>query len=137
MPEGAGNTRRDVFEDSVLPVVEAGQAIMVSDGHRIDDALHIESSPGHTPGHAFLHLEAGGGKAVFTGDCMHHPFQVAYPGCNSRYCYDPAQSAATRREIVERCADTDTVVLAAHFADPVAARIVSNGERWKLDLDIE
>ena len=137
MPEGAGNTRRDVFEDSVLPVVEAGQAIMVSDGHRIDDALHIESSPGHTPGHAFLHLETGGGKAVFTGDCMHHPFQVAYPGCNSRYCYDPAQSAGTRREIVERCADTDTVVLAAHFADPVAARIVSNGERWKLDLDIE
>ena len=68
---------------------------------------------------------------------MHHPFQIAYPGCNSRYCYDPAQSAATRCEIVERCADTDTVVLAAHFADPVAARIVSNGERWKLDLDIE
>ena len=68
---------------------------------------------------------------------MHHPFQVAYPGCNSRYCYDPAQSATKRREIVERCADTDTVVLAAHFADPVAARIVSNGERWKLDVNIE
>ena len=45
MPEGAGNTRRDVFEDSVLPVVEAGQAIMVSDGHRIDDALHINRHP--------------------------------------------------------------------------------------------
>lgn len=137
MPEGSGNTRRDVFEDSVLPVVEAGQAVMVTDGHRIDDTLHVEASPGHTPGHAFLHLEDGGRHAVFTGDCMHHPIQVAYPEWNSRYCNDPPRSAATRRDIVERCADTDTTVLAAHFADPVAARIVSNGNRWKLSLDAD
>ena len=38
--------------------------------------------------------------------------------------------------IVERCADTDTAVLAAHFAEPVAARIISKGDRWKLDLNI-
>ncbi len=47
------------------------------------------------------------------------------------------QSAKTRQDIVERCADTDTVVLAAHFADPVAARVVTNGERWKLDLEVD
>ena len=137
MPEGAGNTQHDVFEDSVLPVVEAGQAVMVTDGHRIDDAIHVESSPGHTPGHAFLHLDGPDGRAVFTGDCMHHPIQVAYPEWNSRYCFDPPQSAKTRQDIVERCADTDTMVLAAHFADPVAARVVSNGERWKLDLEVD
>ena len=67
---------------------------------------------------------------------MHHPVQVAYPEWNSRYCFDPEKSAATRRDIVERCADTDTVVLAAHFAEPVAARIISKGDRWKLDLNI-
>ncbi|MEC7301587.1 MAG: MBL fold metallo-hydrolase [Pseudomonadota bacterium] len=136
MPEGSGNTRREAYDDSVLPVVEAGQAVMVSDGHQLEDSVYVESSPGHTPGHAFLHLNSPDGRAVFTGDCMHHPVQVAYPEWNSRYCFDPPKSAATRREIVERCADTDTVVLAAHFADPVAARIVSNGTRWKLDLDI-
>ena len=38
--------------------------------------------------------------------------------------------------IVERCADTDTAVLAAHFAEPVAARIITKGDRWKLDLNI-
>ncbi len=117
-------------------MVEAGQAVIINDGHRIDDLLYVESSPGHTPGHAFLHLDAGGQRAVFTVDCIHHPIQVAYPDCNSRYCYDPSKSAATRRDIIERCADTDSVVLAAHFADPVAGRIVSNGERWKLSLDI-
>ena len=136
MSEGAGNTRRAAYEDSVLPIVNAGQAIIVNDGHQLEDSIHVESSPGHTPGHAFLRLECPNGGAVFTGDCMHHPVQVAYPEWNSRYCFDPEKSAATRREIVERCADTDTVVLAAHFAEPVAARIISKGDRWKLDLNI-
>jgi len=67
---------------------------------------------------------------------MHHPVQVAYPEWNSRYCFDPEKSAAIRRDIVERCADTDTVVLAAQFAEPVAARIISKGDRWKLVLNI-
>ena len=136
MSEGAGNIRRAAYEDSVLPIVSAGQAIMVNDGHQLEDSLYVESSPGHTPGHAFLRLECPNGGAVFTGDCMHHPVQVAYPEWNSRYCFDPEKSAATRRDIVERCEDADTVVLAAHFAVPVAARIISKGDRWKLVLNI-
>ena len=136
MSEGAGNTRRAAYEDSVLPIVDAGQAIMVNDGHQLEDSLYVESSPGHTPGQAFLRLKCPNGGAVFTGACMHHPVQVAYPGWNNRYCFDPEKSAATRRDIVERCADTDTVALAAHFAEPVAARIISKGDRWKLVLNI-
>ena len=65
------------------------------------------------------------------------PSRSPIPDATADIATIPRNLSATRREIVERCADTDTVVLAAHFADPVAARIVSNGERWKLDLDIE
>jgi glyoxylase-like metal-dependent hydrolase (beta-lactamase superfamily II) len=135
-PEGAGNARREAFEESVLPAVDAGQAVIVTDGHRIDDAIHVVFSPGHTPGHSFLHLNESDGRAIFTGNCMHHPIQIAYPEWNSRYCFYPSQPAKTQQDIVERCADTDTVVLAAHFADPVTARVVSISERWKLDLDV-
>jgi glyoxylase-like metal-dependent hydrolase (beta-lactamase superfamily II) len=110
---GAGMTRRESFEDSVLPVVEAGQCELVDGDYAIDDALQLEPSPGHSPGHVFLNLESADGAAVFTGDVMHHPLQVAFPSWNSRYCYDPARSRATREAIVERCADTPTLVLAA------------------------
>jgi glyoxylase-like metal-dependent hydrolase (beta-lactamase superfamily II) len=126
---GAGMTRRESFQDSVLPVVEAGQATLVDSDYAIDDSLRLEPSPGHSPGHVFLNLESPGGSAVFTGDVMHHPIQVAFPEWNSRYCYDPGQSRATREAIVDRCADTSTMVLAAHFPDPVAGRIAANGER--------
>lgn len=128
---GAGMTRRESFQDSVLPVVEAGQAELVDGDYAIDDALQLEPSPGHSPGHVFLNLESPDASAVFTGDVMHHPLQIAFPTWNSRYCHDAARSRATREAIVERCADTSTVVLAAHFPSPVAGRIISTGTRHR------
>jgi glyoxylase-like metal-dependent hydrolase (beta-lactamase superfamily II) len=132
MPEGSGNTRRDAFEDSVLPVVSAGQALLVDGDHAIDDQIHLEPAPGHTPGHVFAHLRTPRGHAVFTGDCIHHPVQIAFPDLNSRYCVDPALAGATRRDIVERAADTDIIMLGAHFPAPVAGRVVTDAGRWKL-----
>ena len=40
----------DAFIDSVLPVVEAGNATMVAEDHQIDNGLSLEHTPGHTPG---------------------------------------------------------------------------------------
>ena len=128
---GSGMTRRESFEDSVLPVMESGQASLVEGDYAIDDSLRLEPSPGHSPGHVYLNLETSSGGAVFTGDVMHHPLQIAFPELNSRYCYDPAQSRATREAIVERCADTSTMVLAAHFPHPVAGRISTAGTRCR------
>ena len=119
------------FADSVLPLMEAGQALLVRDGHQIEDGLTIEPSPGHSPGHVCLDLQSGGRRAIFSGDVMHHPVQCAYPEWNSRFCFDPAQSRATRQRFIADHADSDTFILAAHFADPVAGRIVDNGERCR------
>jgi len=44
--------------------------------------------------------------------------QVAEPEWSSRFCYDGAQAAKTRREFVERHADSGTLILAAHFPRP-------------------
>jgi glyoxylase-like metal-dependent hydrolase (beta-lactamase superfamily II) len=117
------------FQDSVLPVMDAGQAVLVNGDHAIDDNLWLEPTPGHSPGHVCLNLSAGGGRAVFSGDLMHHPVQCAHPEWNSRFCHDPEMSRATRQRFVERHADEDIYVLGAHFAAPTAGRIVGNGGR--------
>ena len=104
--------------DSVVPVVEAGQAMLVDSRHAVDPWLAFEPSPGHTPGHVCVRLSTSGGQAVFTGDLMHRTVQVAEPQWSSRFCYDPKQAAATRREFVERHADSGVLVLAAHFPRP-------------------
>ncbi len=123
------------FADSILPVVEAGKADLVKSDFAIDDAIWLEPSPGHTPGHVCINLKSGNDSALFTGDAFHHPIQVAYPEWSSYACTDPAQSAATRRKIVDRLCDTDTYMMAAHFAAPTAGRVQRKGERWQLALE--
>ena len=115
-----------MVKDSLLPIVDAGLAEMVESDHVIEDGVRLLSTPGHTPGHCSLALGAGGAEdAVITGDLIHHPFLVAEPEWPSRVCWDPEMAVRTRREFVERYADTATRVLGTHFAPPTAVRIES------------
>ena len=116
---------RDAFEDSVLPVVEAGRAVMVAGDHEIDHGLFLEPAPGHTPGAVCLHLKDGGQHAVFCGDLMHHPLQVPEAQWSSIFCTDPDLSRRTRMAFVDRFAETDSMVLPAHFVG--GGRIVGGG----------
>ena len=52
--------------DRVLPVVEAGQAVLVEFDHQIEDGIWLEGAPGHTPGNVMLRLRSGGDDAVLT-----------------------------------------------------------------------
>ena len=120
---------RDAFEDSVLPVVEAGRAVMVAGDHEIDHGLFLEPTPGHTPGAVCLHLKDGGEHAVFCGDLMHHPLQVPEAQWSSIFCTDPELSRQTRMAFVDRFTETDSMVLPAHFIS--GGRIVGGGPDGK------
>ena len=89
------------FTDSVLPIMEAGRAVMIDDGHELDDCMLVKLTPGHTPGHITIRLASKGEEALFTGDIMHHPLQVYRPEWNSAFCVDQAASRATRRQVLE------------------------------------
>ena len=119
-----------MYNDSILPVVEAGQVDMVANDYEIETGLTIEPLPGHTPGHRGINAASNGDRALFTGDCLHHPSQIIFPEWNSGFCVDPAQSAATRRAVLERLADTDELMIPAHFVDPGYGHIVSDGDRF-------
>ena len=112
------------YADSVLPVIEAGQADLVDDGHEFEPGVWLAPAPGHTPGTVTLHARSDGRHAVFSGDLLHTPVQLVDLGWNSRFCEDPAQAVQTRQRLVEAVVDTDTVVLPAHFPDPAGGHIV-------------
>ena len=122
------------FEDSVLPVMRAGQVALVDNDFAIDDQVTLEPTPGHSPGHVCIDVRSSAGHVVLSGDVVHHPIQIAYPEWNSRFCVDPDQSRASRKKFVDRHADRDTLILPAHFASPAAGRIVGNGERCKFQV---
>ncbi len=124
-----------VYEDSVLPIVEAGQAIIVEDTHQIDDGMWLEPAPGHTPGHVMLNLKSGEETALMSGDVIHHPLQLIRPDWSSRACEDPHLSAVSRTKMLERVADTNTLLCPAHFSSPTMGHVISHatdGFRYRL-----
>jgi len=125
------------YQDSILPVIEAGQSVLVDGDHVIDDWVRLAPSPGHTPGHICVHIASEQDSAVMSGDLMHHPVQCAEPDWSSCFCVDPAASAATRREFLATYADTPTLVMPAHFPTPGAGRIIEAGDAWRFRFDDE
>ena len=123
------------FGDSVLPVVDAGQAVFVTAEHELDHGLHLEAAQGHTPGACILHAASADSHAVFTGDTFHTPAQFVAPDISSRFCVDPVASAKFRRTLCDRYADTPTRILAAHFPTPTAGRICRHDNVFRFDCD--
>lgn len=126
-PAADGDLQRGgAYRDSVLPVIEAGQAVLVDGDHAISDELTIVPAPGHTPGHMAIWLASGAGRAVFSGDALHHPLQIFAPHWNSGFCEVPAQARQTRRQLLEQCVERQAAMFPGHFGAPHVARIAAN-----------
>ncbi len=123
---------RALYDDSVLPVIESGQIVMVEPDHAITSGVGLEPSPGHTPGHVSVCMVSGGEQAVAVGDMLHHPIQGIHPDWNSRACDDPDLARRTRRDFLERAADGGFAVLPAHF-DP--AQVERAGDAFRFAFD--
>ena len=100
----------------------------------LDKRFTLVPTPGHSPGHMCIEIATENGRAILSGDAMHHPIQTAHPEWNSRFCIDPERSRQARIDFVNRYAETGTWILAAHFATPTAGRIVANGPRCKFKV---
>lgn len=118
------------FEDSVLPIKRAEQAVLVADDFELEKGLWLEPCPGHTPGLVLINVEGGGQRGVFTGDAIHHQLQLLHPHLSCRADTDMAQSARTRRALMEKHAESGAVIMPAHFPMPTAGRIVRDGSAF-------
>lgn len=128
--------REQMFRDSVIPVELAGLLSTVDVPHRgaeIAPGLRLIPTPGHTPGHVAVELTSQKETALISGDCVHHPVQLAHPVIGACVDIDPRQSEATRRKLLGSLAGTDTLLLGTHFAPPTAGRVVAHGDAYRLD----
>ena len=120
------------FTDSVLPIYEAGLVDLVNDDHVVIDGVRFMPTPGHTPHHVSVLIESAGQSAVITGDVAHHPCQLAHPDWASTSDFDPDLARTSRMRLVERFADSDTLIIGSHYSDPVAGRIQRAGTSFRL-----
>jgi glyoxylase-like metal-dependent hydrolase (beta-lactamase superfamily II) len=112
-----------VFENSVLPVLEAGLVDLVPDAHRISPSLDIEPANGHTRGHSCLHLDSAGQEAYFTGDVFHHPLELLYPEIDANTCESYPTTVESRRRLICEITARQALIIPAHFAAPYVGHL--------------
>ena len=127
--------RRQMFRDSVIPIEEAGLLNLVdvpAVGTSVAPGLRLLPTPGHTPGHIAVQVSSGNETALITGDCIHHPVQLAHPGIGSCVDINPDQAEATRRSLLGSLVGTRTLVLGTHFPPPTAGHVVARQGAYRL-----
>ncbi len=116
-----------VFEDSVKPVFDRDLVQFWDGDTDIDEVFHLEMATGHSEGHCIAMLESKGERALFAGDSMHSPLQVFEPSWFCGFDAVPDQATATRRRVLELCADKGALLLPAHFSAPHVYRVEARG----------
>lgn len=126
---------REAYDDSILPVIRAGQAEIVDEDSAIlgaaGDGVWLEPAFGHSAGSCLIHARAGGPQAVFSGDTFHHPVQLVRPDYPFFFDHDGPAAVAVRKALLDRVADTDTVVFPAHFRKSSAGRVQRDGAGFR------
>ncbi|BAK66532.1 putative hydrolase [Sphingobium sp. SYK-6] len=129
---------REAYLDSVLPVVEAGLADIVEEDsivHReLGDGVWLEPAFGHSPGCFAINAQRGGPPALFSGDVVHHPIQLVRPDLHIFADEDPYMASATRLQLLNRVADTETVLFPAHFRYSSCGHVKRDGEAFRFEF---
>jgi glyoxylase-like metal-dependent hydrolase (beta-lactamase superfamily II) len=119
------------LDDSLLPVLDSGQAMLSGAGDVLAPGLTLVALAGHTIDHLGLELRRPGGRALFCGDAIHSPAQLVRPDWASAFCQDPVEAVATRTALLDRAAEEDMLLFPAHFRDEKAMRIRRNGDVYR------
>jgi glyoxylase-like metal-dependent hydrolase (beta-lactamase superfamily II) len=91
------------------------------------------AAPGHTPGHVALEISSTGETFIDAVDTCLHPIMIERIEWYSVVDVDPEKTIASRRRLLERAAQTGTLVLSFHFPFPGLGRVIrkENGFTWK------
>ncbi|MGI4855907.1 MAG: MBL fold metallo-hydrolase [Janthinobacterium lividum] len=124
---------KGVFEDSVQPIVDAGQARLIDAGQPSPvEGFTFHRTKGHSFDHLSISLTSQGEHALFAGDVMHHPVQVAQPGWNSVFCEFQDDARTSRLWALNHAADHRATFFSSHFPGTSAGAVerTASGFVW-------
>jgi len=126
---------REAYLDSVLPVVQAGQADIVDETTavhgKIGDGIWLRPAFGHSPGCCMIEARRDGPAALFSGDVIHHPVQLIRPDLPFFADWDGPLAVQVRTALLNEIAGTDTVLLPAHFRGRSAGHVERDGDIFR------
>jgi glyoxylase-like metal-dependent hydrolase (beta-lactamase superfamily II) len=124
------NPPGNVWTYNCLPIVEAGQALLVDDDYMLDDMVWLTPTPGHAPCHCCVNIKSGGKRASITGDLMHHALQTRMPDWYTIFDWNKDEGIESRWKFFKEVAGTGTYILPIHFPSPTVGLIEPLGNAF-------
>jgi glyoxylase-like metal-dependent hydrolase (beta-lactamase superfamily II) len=119
------------FDDSVIPVVDAGLADFIDARSELPGGLRPVEAFGHTPGMMNYWLRSRGETGVLSADVLHHPAQILNPSLNTAFCMIPDAARNTRAALLAEAAATGALVMPCHFSAPFAGFVRRDGNGYR------
>ncbi|MGB7298666.1 MAG: MBL fold metallo-hydrolase [Burkholderiaceae bacterium] len=126
-------TQRLTWADSVEPLVQAGlvELVDVSAPYLVCPGVSLIPTPGHTIGHVSVLLQSNEQTAVISGDCVHHPCQIANPPWQTLVDHDHELAARTREQLFSRLANDGGTLIGSHFSTPCCGTVRRDGNSFR------
>ncbi|ORW68087.1 hypothetical protein AWC23_21905 [Mycobacterium saskatchewanense] len=106
---------------------------ILADGEPVKPGVVLRLHPGHTAGHAIYEIYSAGITLIAFGDTFHSPAHIEHPEWADAMDLDHAQAVETRRSMLGRLAQPDTLGFGLHFADVAFGRVdvVDGHPTWR------
>ena len=123
---------RPHLREKTQPLYDVDLVDLVSGETELLPGIRLVPTPGHTPGHMSIRLDAPDRALVVLGDVVVHEVQLGDPDLVYVSDHEPSQAAATRREFLGQLADEGTAVVISHFEGIGQVVRAGAGFRWKV-----
>lgn len=90
-------------------------------------------APGHTPGHVAVEVQSGDETLLHLVDLVFFPIHIEHLEWYAAFDLDPETLVTSRRRLLERASDENSLVMAHHFSAPGLGRVTSTqtGYEWE------
>jgi glyoxylase-like metal-dependent hydrolase (beta-lactamase superfamily II) len=118
------------LEHFVSPLSGRGMLDLVPDKHQLFPEIRMLPTPGHTPGHMSLLIDAGGQQVLIGGDAFVHPLQISDVTVSFTSDMDRVQMTKTRKHLREWLCQDRIILAANHLPGSGIGRILHDAHQY-------
>lgn len=106
-------SRSSYLKENYVPLVEAGQLVLVDGDHEVTPGVKIVITPGHTRAHQSVLIHSEGRSAFYLGDvtCISQQIKAAYVTSFDLY---PVELMKTRKTLLKQARDERWLLIFDH-----------------------